>query len=111
MIRRTVSLMLIYIFLLAASPASASIPAQTFRAWLRVADCEATKGPSGAILWHMKGSEYSGALGITNTNWTKYAPSGWPQNAGLASPQQQIEVAMRINKGFPIPDSRGCSGW
>ena len=111
MIRRTVSLMLIYTFLLVASPASASsagavtIPPSIFRAWLNVARCET------GLDWDSQGSIYSGGLGVSNTNWTKYRLPGMPLNAGLASPQQQIQVAMRINQGYPVPDSQGCQGW
>jgi hypothetical protein len=103
--RRTVSLIFFFLTILPASWASAStIPKATFRAWVHVAYCETHNE------WKSRGSIYSGGLGITNQNWIDNAPQGFPRNASLATPRQQIEVAMLINAGFGVPDQGGCNG-
>lgn len=77
--------------------------------WQKVAQCE--QGGN----WHVRGSLYSGGLGITEENWMKYG--GWKFGAEYAaSPEQQIVIAVRIQTaaGIPdyVPDQFGCGrGW
>ena len=74
--------------------------------WSRVAMCE--EGGN----WHVRGSKYSGGLGILNSNWTAYSRGmGLPANAADATPVQQIAVAKKINAGYAVPDQRGCGAW
>ena len=71
-------------------------------AWDKVNICE--EGGN----WHVHGSVYSGGLGISETNWVVY---GGQRDFGAewaASPDQQIVVAMRMQR-YP-PDQNGCTG-
>ena len=75
-------------------------------AWTRVAICE--QGGN----WYVRGSMYSGGLGISNYNWSYYSRSmGVPASAADATPIQQIAVAKRINAGYQVPDQHGCAAW
>lgn len=71
-------------------------------AWGKVAQCE-TGGN-----WSMQGPTYSGALGILNANWRAYGGLVYAPNAGLATEDEQILVAERIQSS--PPDQWGCSG-
>ncbi len=77
-------------------------PAQR-AAWDRVAMCE--EGGN----WQANGPRFSGGLGITRANWSAYGGRQYAPVASLATPDQQIMVAQRI-QGSP-PDQRGCSSW
>jgi len=82
------------------------VTAADVRAWSKVAVCE--EGGN----WHVRGSLYSGGLGITNHNWAYYSRGmGFPANAADATPIQQIAVAKRINRGYAVPDQGGCHSW
>lgn len=81
--------------------ASEVTPAE-FAAWSKVAVCE-TGGN-----WSAEGPIYSGGLGIANTNWIAYGGGEFAPNAGQATPDEQIVVAMRIQTN--PPDQNGCSG-
>lgn len=60
----------------------------------------------------MHGGTYSGALGISNVNWSIYsAGMGFPASAGDASEDQQILVAEKIEGNGFVPDQNGCSSW
>jgi hypothetical protein len=75
-------------------------------AWTKVAICE--EGGN----WHVRGSKYSGGLGILNSNWTYYSRGmGFPASAADATPIQQIAVAKKINAGYAVPDQYGCAAW
>ena len=71
-------------------------------AWQMTATCE-TSGD-----WSMQGSMYSGGLGMLNQTWVAYGGLEFAPNAGLATPQQQVTVAMRIQPN--PPDVTGCVG-
>ena len=71
-------------------------------AWMKVAVCE-TGGN-----WQMQGSAYSGGVGFANSTWFAYGGSEFASNAGLATMDQQITVAKRIQPS--PPDQNGCSG-
>ena len=71
-------------------------------AWYRVNACEE------AGYWHVRGTVYSGGLGISEANWYAY---GGQRDFGAewaATPDEQIVVAMRIDP-HP-PDQYGCTG-
>jgi hypothetical protein len=72
--------------------------------WDYQADCE-TGGD-----WSMQGSMYSGGLGFLNSSWNAYGGQEFASNAGLATREQQIIVAERIQ---PSPPSYPgyCTGW
>ena len=84
---------------------SPHVTAQEMAQWHRVAVCETGED------WAASGPIYSGGLGILNTNWTTYRLSWMPSNAGSATPVEQVWVAMRINRGNPVPDQDGCRAW
>ena len=73
-------------------------------AWMRVATCE-TGGHN------INGSVYSGMLGISNVNWIVYGGREFAPTAFLASFDQQVAVAIRIQGGAPVPDSTACAAW
>jgi hypothetical protein len=59
--------------------------------------------------WHADGSRFSGGLGITRANWVEYGGLQFASEGALATPDQQIMVAERIQSG--APDQYGCHGW
>jgi hypothetical protein len=67
--------------------------------WDRLARCE-TGGN-----WHMRGSRFSGGLGIHNGTWSAFGGRRFASNAGLATREQQIIVAERIRARY------GYTGW
>ena len=64
--------------------------------------------------WHVRGSIYSGGLGITNRNWIAFHGTDFAPNGALATPEQQVVIAKRIQAygGVPnyVPDQNGCTG-
>jgi len=73
-----------------------------FAAWSKVAVCE-----EGSWANYQEGPNYYGSLGISSAAWDEYG-----QGVGRvdATPDQQIEVALRIQS--QAPDQAGtCSGW
>jgi hypothetical protein len=93
------------------SPSSSTSGAQPtvtpleFAEWSRVAKCE-----EGGR-WNVQGDQYSG-IGFLNTTWIaegglKYAP-----NAGLATPDEQILIAEKVEgySGY-VPDQGYCASW
>ena len=73
-------------------------------AWQQTAICE-TSGD-----WGTQGSVYSGGLGFANSTWVAYGGLQCASNAGLATPAQQVAIALRI-RSTP-PDVGGCfGGW
>ena len=74
--------------------------------WGKVAWCE-TNGN-----WKHQGWLYEGGLGILHSNWAYYGGYKFAHHAWLATPQQQVWVAMRIQNGLPTPDQNGtCAAW
>ena len=81
---------------------SAAVMAQ----WQKVAVCE--EGGN----WHVRGSIYSGGLGVRNSNWTYFSRGlGFPASAADAAPWQQVIVAQKIEGGSFVPDQHGCAAW
>ena len=84
------------------APVDTVTPAQR-AAWERVAMCE--EGGN----WQSDGSRFSGGLGITRANWAIYGGLQYASEGALATPDQQIMVAERIQSN--APDQYGCRGW
>ena len=72
-------------------------------AWQRVAICE--EGGN----WQADGPRFSGGLGITRSNWAIYGGLRYAPRGALATPDEQIMVAQRIQSN--APDQHGCHGW
>jgi hypothetical protein len=73
------------------------------QAWAQVADCE--EGGD----WSFNGPVFDGGLGISRANWIAYGGEQFAPEAAMASEDQQIMVAERIQAD--PPDQDGCSGW
>lgn len=74
--------------------------------WSKVAMCESHGD------WARQGPTHSGGLGFANSTWDtpKYDGTQFAPDAGLATPAEQVVVAMRIQSS--VPDQQGCgSGW
>jgi hypothetical protein len=72
-------------------------------AWERVAMCE--EGGN----WQADGPRFSGGLGITRANWAIYGGLQYASEGAMATEDQQIMVAERIQSS--PPDQYGCSSW
>jgi len=72
-------------------------------AWERVARCE--EGGD----WRSNGPFFSGGLGISRANWRVYGGGEFAPSGAMASEDQQIMVAERIESR--PPDQYGCRGW
>jgi hypothetical protein len=72
-------------------------------AWERVAMCE--EGGN----WSAGGGRFSGGLGITRSNWAAYGGLQFAPEGAMATEDQQIMVAERIQPN--PPDQNGCRGW
>lgn len=85
-----------------AQQAAAEVTPEDFSAWSKVNVCE--EGGN----WYVRGSIYSGGLGISNVNWIKYGGEYFAASAADATPDEQIVIAMRIQAD--PPDQTGCNG-
>jgi Transglycosylase-like domain len=72
-------------------------------AWERVAMCE--EGGN----WASDGARFSGGLGITRSNWSAYGGGAFAPEGAMATEDQQIMVAERIQAN--PPDQYGCGSW
>ena len=82
------------------------VPASKMVEWGKVAHCE-TGGN-----WKHQGWLYEGGLGILHSNWAYYGGYKFAPHAWMATPEQQVVVAMRIQNGLPTPDQNGtCHAW
>ena len=72
-------------------------------AWERVAVCE--EGGN----WAANNGSFSGGLGITRTNWIAYGGGAYAPEGAMATEDEQIMVAERIQS--TAPDQYGCHGW
>lgn len=82
------------------------VSASDFAKWEKVAWCE-THGN-----WQFDGVRYDGGLGIERGNWVKYGGHEFASAPHLATPQEQVVIAMRINAGYDVPDQDGrCVAW
>jgi len=74
--------------------------------WAKVAWCE-TNGN-----WKHQGWLYEGGLGILHSNWAFYGGFKYAKHAWLATPEQQVAIAVKIQNGLPAPDQNGtCHAW
>ena len=79
---------------------------EVIAAWYKVAWCETHTN------WKHQGNIYEGGLGILAYNWKHYGGTEYADHAWLATPIEQIKVAVKIQNGLPIPDQNGtCSAW
>lgn len=85
-----------------AQIARREVTPKEFAEWSKVNVCE--EGGN----WHVKGTEYSGGLGISNVNWIHYGGEFFSQSAADATPDEQIVIARRIQPN--PPDQNGCDG-
>ena len=83
-------------------PTDTVTPAQR-AAWDRVAMCE--EGGN----WAADGPRFSGGLGISRANWVIYGGLQYASRGALATPDEQIMVAERIQSY--APDQNGCGSW
>ncbi len=86
----------------ASGPVDTVTPAQQAQ-WERVAMCE--EGGN----WQANGPAFSGGLGISRANWDAFGGLQFAPEGAMATPDQQIMVAERI-QAYP-PDQYGCQGW
>ena len=80
-----------------------TVTAYQREAWQQVADCE--EGGD----WSFNGPIFDGGLGISRANWIAYGGEQFAPEASMASEDQQIMVAERIQA--EPPDQDGCRGW
>jgi hypothetical protein len=85
-----------------AGPTDTVTPDQR-AAWERVAMCE--EGGD----WSADGGRFSGGLGISRANWIAYGGGEFAPEGAMATEDQQIMVAERIQSS--APDQDGCRGW
>ncbi len=90
------------------APAPAPAPVDTVTpyeraAWSRVAYCE--EGGD----WSFNGPVFSGGLGISRSNWVAFGGEEFAAEGAMATEDQQIMVAERIQA--EPPDQYGCRGW
>ena len=90
---------------LAITPTTSTtlVDSLTVSKWEKVAWCE-THGD-----WKMSGSTFAGGLGISRVVWEEFGGQQFAPHPGLASKEEQIVVAVRIN-GTYVPDQNGCNG-
>ena len=82
------------------------VPRSIVLKWEKVAVCET------GYNWTLRGSLYSGGLGITNYNWVAYGGRQFANNEADASIEEQIYIATKINSSGYVPDQYGCGhGW
>ena len=73
--------------------------------WNKVAWCETHSN------WSRANNKYDGGLGIMPINWITYGGLAYASAPHLATPQQQVAIAIRINGNY-IPDQDGnCRAW
>lgn len=71
-------------------------------AWERTSICE--EGGN----WQANGPVYSGGLGVSRTNWDAYGGRQFAPDGAMATEDEQIIVAERIQPN--APDQSGCNG-
>jgi hypothetical protein len=74
------------------------MPLWEFKAWAWVGWCETHDN------WTMEGPSYSGALGITRSNWVAYGGLRFAYDGAHATPIEQAFIASKIQGHYPIPD-------
>jgi hypothetical protein len=95
--------------LTAASAIEDGVTLAQIAAWDKVNICE-----EGGR-WNVDGPVYSGGLGFSHQNWTRFNTFGYPADAADATPDEQIRVAVAFATAYlggpnAAPDQNGCSG-
>lgn len=97
------ALLLACIVLAAAGPAhgwdAQPRPRWLPKVWWAIGMCET------GLNWTHRTRDYQGAFGFYAGSWDAFAPAGFPAEAYLASPRQQLVVARRIHARY------GFTGW
>lgn len=73
--------------------------------WLAMGRCEQPGDGYGGVEWTIHGPTYEGGLGFYVSTWDHWRDATMPDNAGDASPAQQMLVADRVY------DAVGASAW
>jgi hypothetical protein len=82
------------------------VPFNKMVEWSKVAWCETH------INWKHEGYLYEGGLGILHSNWAYYGGYQFAPHAWLATPEQQVFIAMKIQNKLPTPDQNSsCVKW
>lgn len=80
--------------------------------WQRIGRCETGghggPGPGGSVFTWNSGT-YQGFVGFANSTWDAYAPRGFPSEAYLATPRQQVIVAEIVRSHYGY-GAWGCGG-
>ena len=91
-------LLTVYLALLAVATVSrAAVPSWP---WYALAHCE--QGHGSGVRWNAYSRTYEGGYGFLHVTWRQYRLPGYPRSANLATPEQQTEVAKRVQR---------ASGW
>lgn len=85
-----------------AQQAANEVTSYEYAEWSKVNVCE--EGGN----WSVSGPKYSSGLGISNVNWVAYGGEYFAQSAAIATPDEQIVIAMRIQPN--APDQNDCTG-
>lgn len=86
-------------------PTPAGSPSQEH--WFAIGRCEQPGSGLGGVDWTVHSDTYSGGLGFANSTWTEYRDPAMPENAGDATPAQQMWVADVLWARYG-PDPWGC---
>ncbi len=73
-----------------------------------MATCEEGSRTYGDAAWHTRGTTYSGGLGISEANWAAFGGQADFGDEWVATPDEQVIVALRIQTD--APDQSGCEG-
>lgn len=82
-----------------------AVPADRRAVWFALADCESGRWGAGKIAiagtatWDVVDPIHQGGLQIRAGQWDQHRPAGFPQDAHVATPEQQIAVAEIILAG------------
>jgi len=85
-----------------AEIAASEVAPLEYDEWSKVNYCEEHGN------WYVEGPNYYGGLGISAKNWIAYGGEYFAPNGALATPDEQIIIAEKIQ--FSPPDQDGCDG-
>lgn len=102
-------------------PPTTAAPRAVDWPWGPLADCESGdwdrhRNPvPNTRRWNDRRAGYEGGLHFAPGTWDAYKPAGFPESAADASPQQQVEVAVRVRDGAvdedPTLTPQGWAAW
>ena len=85
------------------------VPVTVMAQWQKVAWCEHHGD------WAFNGSTFDGGLGIARWNWVHFGGLEFASAPHLATPEQQVVVARRIQAFGKVPDhvpdQQDCGAW